>query len=153
MSMSIAWGSSVRWGIALGILSASCGGSARQEYAAQPTGYGSDRPVERRAIGGGPRDPDHRFRSSVGKIARARCDREMRCGNVGPNEKFATRDECVSRTEAAKRDDINADECMLGVSHTGLVACLDAIREEDCGSPLDSVARLNACRSGNVCLK
>ena len=150
--MRISLGTRLGWGV-LCVLSASCGGSARHDEVAEPRVLASERPIERRAIGGGPRDPELRFRSSVAKIARARCDREVRCGNVGPNEKFPTREDCVSRTESAKRGDLNSDECTLGVSQSGLVACLDAIREEDCGNPLDSIARLNACRTGNVCLK
>ncbi len=105
------------------------------------------------AIGGGPRDPEQRFSSSVAKIAGARCDREMRCGNVGPNEKFSTRAECVSKTEADKHNDIKTEDCMLGVSQTGLTECLKTIRDEDCDNPIDSIMRLRACRSGNVCLK
>jgi hypothetical protein len=148
-----ALGKNVGWGIGIGILCASCGGSARQDHAAQSPSYGSVRPVERRAIGGGPRDPDARFRSSMAKIARARCDREMRCGNVGPNEKFATRDDCVSKVEAAKQGDLDTSECTLGVSQTGLSDCLEAIRDEDCGNPIDTIARVRACRTSSVCLK
>jgi hypothetical protein len=52
-----------------------------------------------------------------------------------------------------KRDDLNADSCPGGVSEAELAHCLKAIRDEDCGNPLDAIARLNACRSGNLCLK
>jgi hypothetical protein len=110
-----------------------------------------DRPEH--AIGGGPTDTQMRFSSSVAKIAGARCDREMRCGNVGPNEKYPSRSECVAKVQADKRDDINSNECTLGISTTGLNDCLRAIRDEDCGNPIDAVARLNACRTGNICLK
>jgi hypothetical protein len=59
----------------------------------------------------------------------------------------------VSKNETDKRGDINSSDCTLGVSQTGLVACLNAIRDEDCGNPIDTLTRLNACRSGNVCLR
>ncbi len=108
---------------------------------------------ERRAIGGGPRDTERRFSSSVSKIAGARCDREVRCGNVGPNEKYPSREDCISKTQVEKQSDINTSECTLGVSQRGLTECLKAVRDEDCGNPLDALTRLNACRSGNVCLK
>jgi hypothetical protein len=148
--------------IALIVGAASCGGSERNRNVARSAPVApatlegvprSERPVERPAIGGGPRDPDQRFKPTLAKIAAARCDREMRCGNVGPNEKYPSREACVTKNEADKRGDINASECTLGVSQTGLLDCLRAIRDEDCGNPLDTVARLNACRSGNVCLK
>jgi Family of unknown function (DUF6184) len=106
-----------------------------------------------RAIGGGPRDREHRFSSTVARIAGARCDREVRCGHVGPSETFASREACVSKTESEKRADINLDDCMLGVSQPGLSECLRAIRDEDCGNPLDTATLLRACRTGNVCLK
>jgi hypothetical protein len=106
-----------------------------------------------RAIGGGPRDSEHRFSSTVARIAGARCDREVRCGHVGPSETFASREACVSKTESEKRADINLEDCMLGVSQPGLSECLRAIRDEDCGNPLDTATLLRACRSGNVCLK
>jgi hypothetical protein len=158
--MSIHLGQRARYGLAACVLFTSCGGSAgsnpaRQpvETAARPDIGRSERPVERRFIGGGPRDPDQRFRTTVAKVARAKCDREMRCGNVGPTEKFPTRSDCVSKSEADSRGDLNADDCLLGVSQTGFLACLKAIREDDCGNALEAMARLDACRSDNVCLK
>ena len=105
------------------------------------------------AIGGGPTDTRSRFSSSITKIASARCDREMKCGNVGPNEKYPSRSECVAKVSVDKGSDISTDECSLGISTTGLNDCLKAIRDEDCGNPLDAVKRLNACRTGNLCLK
>ena len=105
------------------------------------------------AIGGGPPENERRFSSSVARIAGARCDREVRCGHVGPNETFSSREACVSKNESEKRADINLDDCMLGVSQPGLSECLRAIRDEDCGNPLDTARLLKVCRSGNVCLK
>jgi hypothetical protein len=43
--------------------------------------------------------------------------------------------------------------CPAGIREKELSDCLQAIREEDCGNPLDAIARLNACRSGNLCAK
>jgi hypothetical protein len=130
-----------------------CGGGAEDTRATVAESPALAAHVERPAIGGGPRDPERRFSSSIAKIAAARCDREMRCGNVGPNEKFATRAQCVSRISADRRGDINAEDCLLGVSQTGLLGCLQAIRDDDCGNPLDGIERIRACRSNNVCLK
>jgi hypothetical protein len=157
--MRFAVGRSALFAGVASVFVASCGGTARNgtvtwgakaPESAPPT---AENAVPTRAIGGGPRDPDRRFSSTASKIARATCDREMRCGNVGPNEKFPTRDACISKNEVDRREDIKATDCELGVSQTGLTSCLDAIRDEDCGNPLDTVARLRACRSASICLK
>jgi uncharacterized protein DUF6184 len=103
------------------------------------------------AIGGGPRMATPA--SAVASIATARCDREIRCKNVGPKEKYKTRADCTQKLRDDKHDDLNADSCPDGVSETELANCLKAIRDEDCGNPLDAITRLNACRSGNLCVK
>jgi hypothetical protein len=108
-----------------------------------------------RSIGGGPRDGALRATptSAVASIAAARCDREVRCKHVGAKEKFRSRAACVSEMERDKRDDINSDVCPGGVREKELVDCLASIRDEDCGNPLDTISRLNTCRTGNLCVK
>jgi len=106
-------------------------------------------------VGGGPRDVVLRATpaSAVASIAAARCDREVRCKHVGAKEKYRTRAVCVAELQRDKRDDINSDVCTGGVREKELVDCLAAIRDEDCGNPLDTISRLNACRTGNLCVK
>jgi len=90
---------------------------------------------------------------AVSSIAAARCDREMKCKNIGPNEKYLSKNECVTKLENDKRPDVNFNDCPRGVSDKELTSCLQAIRDEGCGNPLDAISRLNACRAGNLCLK
>ena len=90
---------------------------------------------------------------AVSSIATARCDRELKCKNIGTNQKYLTTDECITKLQNDKRTAINAQECPGGVSDPDLASCLKSIREEDCGNPLDSVSRLTACRAGALCLK
>ena len=52
-------------------------------------------------MGGGPVDVN----SAVNRIADARCEREMTCGNIGGDKKFVDRVTCVSE---AKKDSIGA---------------------------------------------
>jgi hypothetical protein len=108
-----------------------------------------------RSVGGGPTEPARTTtpESAVGRIAQARCDREVRCHNVGRKEKYETRSECAEKMQNDRRGDINVNECRAGVSEKELDNCLEAIRTEDCGNPIDAISRLNACRSGNLCLK
>jgi Family of unknown function (DUF6184) len=108
-----------------------------------------------RAVGGGPNDPVLRATASsaLTSLANARCDREVRCNNVGAKEKFKTRADCVAEMERDKRDDLNSDVCPGGIREKQLNECMAAIRDENCGNPLDALTRLNACRSGSLCAK
>jgi hypothetical protein len=91
--------------------------------------------------------------SAVTTLAAERCDREMRCKNIGAKEKYKTRAECIAEMEKDKRDDLNSDVCRGGIRQKELNECLDAIHDESCGNPLDTLTRLNACRTGNLCAK
>jgi Family of unknown function (DUF6184) len=104
-----------------------------------------------RSIGGGPTEPA----SAVAKIAFARCDREVRCDEVGTraHEKYSSRADCDMRVQEDKREDINQKDCPGGIDNKQLDACLAAIRDEACGAPLDSISRLPPCQSGSICLK
>jgi Family of unknown function (DUF6184) len=104
---------------------------------------------ERPSVGGGPAEPS----SAVARIAAARCEREVRCNNVGTKEKYASRADCVARMQEDKRDEINAKDCPEGIDKTALNACISAIRDEACGNPLDTITRLVACRSKSICVK
>jgi len=108
-----------------------------------------------RSIGGGPNENAARTTPAIAlsSIATARCDRELRCKNVGPNEKYLSTSECVAKLQNDKRSDVNAQDCPNGISDKSLTSCLSAIRDEDCGNPLDAISRLTACRSGSLCLK
>jgi hypothetical protein len=90
---------------------------------------------------------------AVSSVATARCDRELKCKNIGANKTYLSTDECITKLQNDKRTDLNAQECPGGVSDKELTSCLKAIREEDCGNPLDSISRLTACRAGALCLK
>jgi hypothetical protein len=91
--------------------------------------------------------------SAVTSLAAERCDREVRCKNIGAKEKYKTRADCVAEMERDKRDDINSDVCRGGIRQKELGDCLQAIRDESCGNPLDAITRLAACRTGNLCAK
>ncbi|HEX9295063.1 MAG TPA: DUF6184 family natural product biosynthesis lipoprotein [Polyangiaceae bacterium] len=128
---------------------------AEERRAEERTPYQGERSThEPRSIGGGPTEPGARATpaSAVASFATARCDREVRCKNVGVKEKYATRDECVAKMKEDKRDDINAKDCPGGISEKQLNDCLQSIRTEDCGNPLDAISRLSACRSGSLCV-
>jgi hypothetical protein len=89
--------------------------------------------------------------AAVSSITNARCDREARCNHVGQGRKFESRTECVTRTRSDWRDDLNAIECPRGVVDTQLTSCLNQIRAESCGNPLDTLERALACRAVDLC--
>jgi hypothetical protein len=89
--------------------------------------------------------------TAVSSITRARCDRETRCNNVGSGKKFESHDDCVTKTRASWRDDLNTIECPRGVVENNLSSCIEQIRNESCGNPLDSLGRALACRAVDLC--
>src|SRR4051794_4666072 len=60
--------------------------------------------AEKRSIGGGPAGTSEPSVALAG-IAAARCDREVKCKNVGPNAKYKTRGDCVAAVQKDKHDD------------------------------------------------
>jgi hypothetical protein len=93
----------------------------------------------------------NRFDSEVQRLSSARCERELRCNNVGNDRKFVSRDQCLSKIGNDLREELNAWDCKGGIDTKELEECLTEIRNEDCGNPLDTVGRLVACRSGDMC--
>jgi hypothetical protein len=89
--------------------------------------------------------------SASESIARSRCDREQRCGNIGGDEKFSSVDDCLTRVRTDWKDDLSARECPGGVNRTQLDECLTEIRNEDCSSPFDTLERVAACTAGQIC--
>jgi hypothetical protein len=89
--------------------------------------------------------------AAVSSITRARCDRETRCNNVGSGKKFESHDDCVTKTRASWRDDLNTIECPRGVVDDQLSSCLQQIKNESCGNPLDTLGRALACRAVDLC--
>ena len=89
--------------------------------------------------------------SATNSIAESRCAREERCDNIGDNKKFSSNDDCMARIRADWKDDLNARECPRGINQPELRECLTEIRNEDCSSPFDTLSRVAACTSGQIC--
>jgi hypothetical protein len=89
--------------------------------------------------------------SAVESIVRARCDREARCNDVGPDRQYASMDACASKIRADWRDDLTFTECPGGVDARELNDCMQEIRDERCGNPFDTLGRVVACRSSELC--
>ncbi len=90
-------------------------------------------------------------RAAARSIADARCEREQRCNNIGPDAKFASRNACDERIRADWAEELNAYECPGGVNQEELTECLEDIRDEDCKNPFDTLARTMACSRTEIC--
>ena len=103
---------------------------------------------------GRPETPAERARSveaAVSDIVSARCDLENRCGNLGPGQKFESRDVCGSKMHGETAVHLNTSDCPLGVESRKLEACITSILAQDCGSLFDALNRWNDCRNGQIC--
>jgi hypothetical protein len=89
---------------------------------------------------------------AVEAITNERCAREERCGNLGAGKKFASKEDCTSRTRSDWSEDLNAYECPAGIEQDELNECLQEIRNDSCGNPFDTLERFLACRASDICL-
>jgi hypothetical protein len=90
--------------------------------------------------------------SAVRAIASARCEREARCGNLGADAKFASKEDCLDRVRADWAGELNAYACPGGLNRAELDECLGDIRGEDCGNPFDTLARTLSCSKTEICI-
>ena len=87
--------------------------------------------------------------SIVRSVARAHCDREERCDQIGPDAKYGTRAACLQRIRRDWHELLSSDECRAGVSKPALEQCLAELHAERCGDPFDTLARRRTC--SDVC--
>jgi hypothetical protein len=85
-------------------------------------------------------------------IANARCQREQRCKNIGKDKKFASIEACQTQIREDWRGELNAYECPGGVDSKELAECLREVQNENCKNPFDTLERVIACRSSDLCL-
>ena len=96
--------------------------------------------------------PASRTRSAAEQIARARCEREQECGNIGNDKTFSSSQNCLSRIQSEWKEDLNARECPGGINQHELNECLEQVRAEACSNPFDTLARITECTSGQICI-
>ncbi|WP_437621785.1 DUF6184 family natural product biosynthesis lipoprotein [Sorangium sp. So ce1151] len=119
-------------------LAVACGGEdGSGEAARTPDGARGEAPVP---VG-----------SAVDSIVQARCDREARCNNVGQGREYSSADACSNNIRSEWRDELTFGECPGGIDAKELNECLEGIRNEGCGNPFDTLGRVVACRSSDLC--
>jgi Family of unknown function (DUF6184) len=88
---------------------------------------------------------------AIRAIAVARCEREARCAKVGVGKKWANEGACRDELVNRGRGSLGVPRCPGGIFQKELDECLREVRGEDCKNPLDTLERLAACRSGDMC--
>jgi hypothetical protein len=89
--------------------------------------------------------------NAINEISTARCDREVRCGGVGTDKKYESRDQCIAKLNSDGYEDLDAKSCPKGLDRSEVSKCLSEIDAERCGAPLDTLERLVACRTALLC--
>ena len=92
-------------------------------------------------------------RPAADQIARARCDREQQCSNIGPDKTYSSMQDCLTRIQHDWREDLSARECPGGINQHELNECMAQIRAEACGNPFDTLARITECTQGQICIE
>jgi len=90
---------------------------------------------------------------TVDQIAQARCDREGSCDNIGDGKAYANQKACLNDIRGKGFNDFTATTCPNGIDSSQLQKCLAEIRGERCGSPIDTISRINSCRTEALCPK
>jgi hypothetical protein len=89
--------------------------------------------------------------STVDRLVAARCARELTCSRIGPDKHFPTTDSCVIEVRKRTRSDLQTPACDKGIDGSSLDKCLDAIRNESCENPIDTIGRMINCRTSDLC--
>jgi hypothetical protein len=91
--------------------------------------------------------------AAIDRLVASRCAREITCSNIGADRPFTSGEVCVEQVRKKLTEDLHTSECPAGIDGKELDECLDAIRNESCSSPIDTIARLAACRTSDLCMK
>lgn len=88
-----------------------------------------------RAVGGGPPPTE----MAIDQLGSARCEKEARCGRIGPEGSYNTRQQCVDSELLSRFDALDPSNCPNGIRADRFGACLEAYRAERCDD--DSLTR------------
>jgi hypothetical protein len=91
--------------------------------------------------------------SIVDQLATARCDHERTCNNIGNGQKYASQQVCMDQLRGDMANDLNSYKCPRGLDRSALDRCTAAIKNEECGHPLDSLTRMDKCKTDALCMK
>lgn len=104
---------------------------------------------ENRALGESPRSDVARALQS---LADARCDRAMRCNQIGGGQRYASRDACIQSVRQSERQDSNLYACSRGIDQEELSECLHEINTANCDAAFDTLSQMADCRTSDMCV-
>jgi hypothetical protein len=90
---------------------------------------------------------------AVFQLTARRCEREFDCNNVGAGKRYEDNAACEREVSHDLQSELRPANCTYGVRGDRLNECLQELRNEKCGNPLDTVSRLATCRTGRICLR
>ena len=135
------------WALVVGCMLSATVGCARNDG----TRTADDPDSPRRANAAAAHAETGTNRAAVRAIATARCEREARCNNLGADAKYPSKEDCLDRVRADWAKELSVYECPNGLVSAELDECLEDIRNEDCGSPFDTLARTMSCSQSEIC--
>lgn len=86
------------------------------------------------------------------RIMVARCTRETACNNIGTDKHFVSSEACARELRAKVGADISPANCPYGIDIAATNNCVEAIRNESCNNPGDTISRLDSCRTSALCV-
>ncbi|MDI1478202.1 DUF6184 family natural product biosynthesis lipoprotein [Polyangium sp. y55x31] len=104
---------------------------------------------ENRALGESPRRDVVRALQS---LADARCDRAMRCNQIGGGQRYASRDACIQSVRQSERQEMNLYGCSKGIDQEELSECLNEINTANCDAAFDALSQMADCRPSDMCV-
>jgi hypothetical protein len=84
-------------------------------------------------------------------LASARCERELRCENIGAQKSYGSMDSCRAEVRSEWQKGFDAETCTGGIVEEKLNGCLAQLRDEKCDHPIATLGRMGACQPGAMC--
>jgi hypothetical protein len=91
--------------------------------------------------------------AAVSHLTAGRCEREMDCNNIGAGKRYEDRGACERAVTHDLQADLRPAKCTYGIREDRMNECLQEMKNEKCGNPLDAMSRLATCRTGRLCLR
>jgi hypothetical protein len=89
--------------------------------------------------------------SARDRATAAACSHYQRCGNIGPGDRYTSRDGCDVELRATFERLWPAASCEERISETQLALCLSSIDTAECNDGLDFLRVLDKCQAAKVC--
>jgi hypothetical protein len=95
------------------------------------------------------RTPPAAERAAEG-VTRARCDRAERCGQIGLNAQYSSREHCLNVLWQDSLDQLSG--CRNGVDQGAVNECLSEIGEHGCEDAMGGFQQYLACKVEDLCI-